>query len=271
MSHKGFHLSPATKEKLRIINLGKHHSEATKEKCRLINLGKKASPETREKLKHFGKDNPMYGKHHTEEAKRKIGLAKIGHKYNLGRKHTPEQTEKIRQKLLGKKPYNLGKTLSVEQRKKMSKSHLGKTFITDEGRNKLKMANLGKHLSNETKEKMKRHRATQTFPKTDTKIETKIQNFLRELGLEFYTHQFIKDIEHDYQCDILIPALNLVIECDGDYWHKYPIGRDIDRIRTGELIEKGFKVLRLWECEIKIMEVSDFENKLKTEQRKELP
>ncbi|GAG67123.1 unnamed protein product [marine sediment metagenome] len=41
--------------------------------------------------------------------------------------------------------------------------------------------------------------------------------------------------------------MNLVIECDGDYWHKYPVGRDIDHIRTKELIQKGFKVLRLWE------------------------
>jgi len=52
--------------------------------------------------------------------------------------------------------------------------------------------------------------------------------------------------------------MNLVIECDGDYWHKYPTGTEIDHIRTKELIEKGFKVLRLWENEIKPMTINKF-------------
>ena len=70
-------------------------------------------------------------------------------------------------------------------------------------------------------------------------------------------------IEHGYQCDILIPSMNMVIEVDGDYWHKYPIGNDIDKIRTKELIEKGFKVLRLWEIDIKSMELNQFKRILK--------
>ena len=70
-------------------------------------------------------------------------------------------------------------------------------------------------------------------------------------------------IKHGYQCDILIPSMKLVIECDGDYWHRYPIGNDLDHIRTKELIQKGFKVLRLWEFEIKAMELNDFKERLK--------
>jgi len=96
----------------------------------------------------------------------------------------------------------------------------------------------------------------------DTTIEIKIQNFLKQLKIEFFTHQYMKEIEHGYQCDILIPSLNLVIECDGDYWHKYPIGREIDRIRTSELINNGFKVLRLWECEIRAMRLNKFKEVL---------
>ena len=109
----------------------------------------------------------------------------------------------------------------------------------------------------------KNHRAKQILPIKDTRIEVKIQMFLKELGYEFFTHQYMKEIEHGYQCDILIPALNLVIECDGNYWHKYPIGRDIDHIRTKELIEKGFKVLRLWEYEINNMDINKFKERLK--------
>ena len=102
----------------------------------------------------------------------------------------------------------------------------------------------------------------QITPMKDTSIEIKIQNYLKELNIEFFTHHYVS-IEHAYQCDILVPALNLVIECDGDYWHKYPIGTDIDHIRTKELIQKGFKVLRLWEHEIKEMTVQNFKERVK--------
>jgi very-short-patch-repair endonuclease len=70
------------------------------------------------------------------------------------------------------------------------------------------------------------------------------------------------EIEHTYQCDILIPDINLVIEVDGDYWHKYPIGNDIDHIRTSELLSKGFKVLRLWEFEIRAMDLNKFKERI---------
>ena len=85
----------------------------------------------------------------------------------------------------------------------------------------------------------------------------------------------MKGIEHAYQCDILIPSKNLIIECDGDYWHgnnelyddtklskRIIDGRELDKIRTLELIEKGFKVLRLWGSEIKLMDISEFEKKI---------
>ena len=111
------------------------------------------------------------------------------------------------------------------------------------------------------REIIKEARKNQITPIKDTKIEIKIQNYLKELNIEFFTHQYI-DIEHGYQCDIFIPVLKLVIECDGIYWHHYPTGTDLDKIRTQELIEKGFKVLRLWESEINIMTIVNFKNKL---------
>ena len=112
------------------------------------------------------------------------------------------------------------------------------------------------------RKRLKLQRSKQIFPVKDTSIEVKIQNFLKQLGIEFFTHQCIK-IKHGYQCDILIPVINLVIECDGDYWHKYPVGNDIDHVRTKELIKKGFKVLRLWEFEINAMAINEFEKRLR--------
>ena len=109
--------------------------------------------------------------------------------------------------------------------------------------------------------RFKKIRKTFTIPVKDTSIEIKIQNFLKQLGISFFTHQYMK-IRHGYQCDILIPIMNLVIETDGNYWHKYPVGLEKDHIRTQELIEKGFKVLRLWEYEIKDMDLNNFKERL---------
>ncbi len=208
-----------------------------------------------------GKKNPMYGKHHTLKSRKKISL---GH---LGFKQSKESKKKMIEKRKGRKP-SLGKhwKLSEETKRKMSKSlqgnkrNLGKKF-TEEHKKKIGEGNKGKKLSKEAREKISKARQKQVLPKKDTSIEVKIQNFLKQLNIEFFTHQYMK-IEHGYQCDILIPSKNLVIECDGDYWHKYPIGLEKDHIRTKELIDKGFKVLRLWEHEINIMELNDFKEKL---------
>ena len=118
-------------------------------------------------------------------------------------------------------------------------------------------------------------RAKQIFPIKDTSIEIKLQQFLTQLGIEFFTHTYRKEIKHGYQCDIWIPSKNLVIEADGDYWHGNPDiyskeqlnemqikQQERDNVRTKELLEKGFKVLRLWESEIKEMTVDDFQNKI---------
>jgi very-short-patch-repair endonuclease len=120
----------------------------------------------------------------------------------------------------------------------------------------------GIERANKIKLIIKEARTKQKFLGKDTSIEIKIQNFLRQLSIEYFTHQYMREIEHGYQCDILVPSLNLVIECDGDYWHNYPFGNDIDHVRTKELEEKGFNVLRLWQNEIEIMDLISFKEKL---------
>ena len=120
----------------------------------------------------------------------------------------------------------------------------------------------GTKHTEETKRKIILARAKQIFPLEDTSIEVKIQNFLKQLGIEFFTHQHMS-IKHSYRCDIFIPSINLVIECDGMYWHKYPTGTEVDHIRTKELLQKGFRILRLWEFEIKDMNLNDFKEKIK--------
>ena len=155
----------------------------------------------------------------------------------------------------------IGRKMSEETKKKLSDALKGKKHSKER---KQKMSIIRKKIWNTPKYRQiaREMRSKQVCPKKDTKIELKIQDYLKQLRVDFFTHHYFHQINHAYQCDIFIPAMDLVIECDGDYWHKYPIGRDIDLIRTKELIEKGFKVLRLWEREIEVMTLEEFKNKL---------
>jgi len=131
------------------------------------------------------------------------------------------------------------------------------------------------------KQKIRKARAKQIFPLKDSQPEVIIQNFLKQLGIEFFTHIYMKEIEHSYQCDIFIPSTRTIIECDGDFIHcnpdryspdfiRYPkyetkTAKDIwerDNARTKELLEKGYNVIRIWENKIKKMSLEDFKEKL---------
>ena len=225
------------------------------------------------------------------ERRKKLSIAMTGRKIQstLGEKNPSKRLE-VRKKMSENHrskrgfPHPMyGKHHSEESKKKMSKSTKGKHNSSSTEFKK------GKHYSRKTEfkkgdKRTKEIRARLVSPKKDTSIEVKIQNFLKQLSIEYFTHQYIKEIKHRYQCDILIPSMNLVIECDGDFFHcnpskyspdfvRFPNSKsnqpacviwERDRIRTKELIEKGFKVLRLWEHEIKVMELNDFSNKLKS-------
>ena len=208
------------------------------------------------------------GTKHSKEARRKIILARakqvITEESNKkrsetlkGRKFSKDSLEKMRQHSLKRfsdksNHPNFNKHLSKETKEKKSKALKGRKLEEFHSKEKVE----------EIRNKIKKSRAKQIFPIKDTSIEVKIQNFLKQLGIEFFTHQRM-NIKHSYQCDILIPSKNLVIECDEDYWHNYPIGTDIDHIRTSELLKSGFKVLRLWEFDIKDMELNDFMEKIR--------
>ena len=138
----------------------------------------------------------------------------------------------------------------------MSKIKTGH-FVSEQTKDKLR----GKKRDNDTIQKIKIARSKQILPIKDSSIELKIQNYLDKLHIEFEKHKYMH-IAHGYQCDIFIPSMNLVIECDGNYWHKYPDGNEIDCERTTQLEQSGLRVLRMWETEINKMEINDFVNKI---------
>ncbi len=200
-----------------------------------IKIGHSTSKETKDKISKANKS-----RHLTPQTE-----FKKGHKINVGNK------------------YHLGKHLSEETKKKLS--------LINSGENN---GFYGKRHNEETKKIMKEKRKLLIVPFKDTSIEIKIQNFLKQLGIEFFTHHYIK-IKYGYQCDILIPIQNridkpTIIECDGDYWHgntekknfiEYPQRQRQQRIldfeRTNQLEEQGYRVIRLWGSQIKSMEINN--------------
>jgi len=216
-------------------HLSKEHIQKLKNRRLTDEERKIISIKTKDAMK-----NPEIRKKISESIKGNIAWNKGIHMWKMG--NHPRGT-------LGKTAWNKGIKMTQEQKDK-------NPFWL-----KSPLVNGGKK-SEEHKKKIglntKKYRWKQVLPIQDTSIELKIQNFLIKLGIEFYTHFYVKKIYHSYQCDIFIPSKNLIIECDGNYWHNYPNLRRIDKIRTTELINNGFKVIRLWESEIKPMELQQF-------------
>jgi G:T-mismatch repair DNA endonuclease (very short patch repair protein) len=212
-------------------------------------------------------------KKNMSEIKKKQGYLYIG-KNNpfYGKKHSPEILEKIRLSSLGRIPWNKGKTgvYSQETKKRMAHHKLkGRTheeIYGTEGAKKRKelmsKKMMGHPVNQKTRDAVRKNRAMQKFPFKDSSIELFVQNLLKQLGINFYAHHYISDIEHKYRCDIYIPNIKTVLECDGDYWHgnsdKYPSlnerqkkQKERDNLRTKELMDKGYRVIRIWENKIK--------------------
>jgi len=93
-----------------------------------------------------------------------------------------------------------------------------------------------------------------------TKIENKIQQFLTENQFNFKVNYPISI----FRADFYLTDHNLVIECDGDYWHANPLFyssnqldiiqlKNLDRDKRKEKLfnEKNINYIRFWEYDIK--------------------
>ena len=239
------------------------------------NVGRPCSKEKKQKLreKRLGKKWEDFIPNH-EEARRKLSKIvkkrfKDGFVHPMkGKRHTKETIKKIKEK-------RAKQIFTKETIRKRAKSN-SENYKNNPERGK-KMSKIFKEL-----------RKKQKFPLKDTKIELKIQKFLSLLHIEYLAHKHISGITNAYQCDILIPKqINIfqngeiieikqktIIECDGCYWHGCPIcnkweSKNIakqikrDKLRTKELEQQGYKVIRLWEHEIRPMRIKEFERRLK--------
>lgn len=204
---------------------------------------------------------------HTEEAKIKM---RINHKGMLGQKHTKEWKEQMCKRFSGEgnpmhnKKYTSeekikkSKTMKEffmnhpESREKISITHRGKK-LTIERRENLRQFHMGLKHSEATKQKLREARLKQKFPTKFTSIELKIKSFLDELHIPYKTHKAVMGVT---QPDFFIEP-NICIYCDGDYWHNLPSYIERDKKINEVLKFGGFKVIRIWEHDIKVMKLND--------------
>ena len=78
-----------------------------------------------------------------------------------------------------------------------------------------------------------------------TKIEAAVLIALNDRDIPYFTHKYVDG----YVADVLVPSLNLIIECDGEYYHSRRNGHD--EARDAAMAQLGYETLRLPEAEIK--------------------
>jgi G:T-mismatch repair DNA endonuclease (very short patch repair protein) len=97
-------------------------------------------------------------------------------------------------------------------------------------------------------------------------LETRVSKILLDSNITYTTQFKIRTKSYDF----FIPDINLIIEVNGDYWHCNPSlykendivyfpGKcvtakwiwDRDKIKHQLAVDKGYKILYIWECEIR--------------------
>lgn len=217
MPHDKYTFSKEHRKKLSKAHKGKVFSKETKRKMSKARKGITRSAETKRKISEAHK-----GRKFTEEHKRKLSIA------NKGKKHREETKLKI----------SIGcRNPSKEIRKKISESLKGRKH-TEEAKRKIGLASIKRICNNQNK----------IF--RNTKPELELKDIFESNNIKFIHQYYVKDIEHKYVADFYLLEYNCVVEADGKYWHNFPDGNDIDHIRTREMKEMSYNVLRFWEGQI---------------------
>lgn len=178
------------------------------------------------------------GYKHTEETKRKI--SKNNGRYWFG-KHHIEKTKKKISESVKKNPtkYWKGKKHLEETKKKISNSKKGK------------VGNFKNHKHSETtKSKMCEARIkyyrNRLNPFKNTDIELIMKKALKNKDIKFTQQYRIGN----HLVDFFIEP-NIVIECDGIYWHNLIRVKKRDSVLNKMMFEKGYKVYRFYGNKIK--------------------
>ena len=86
--------------------------------------------------------------------------------------------------------------------------------------------------------------------KRETSIERKVREALIDKGVDVLSEFKINSANKRDVFDLYAPRFNLLIECDGTYWHAKPEVKLRDAAKAARAIRAGYTVARLSEDEI---------------------
>lgn len=144
---------------------------------------------------------------------------------------------------------NKGRTLSKAWCKKIAKAHIGLS-PSAEARKKIgiKHKELWAKISLEGRQDRTHAGRKAVCHSSPTKLEKTMHQHLRKAGVRFQSQKSFRP----YFVDIFIPSLNMVVECDGAYWHNTQKARVSDHKRDRYLISRyGVRVVRVPEKSIR--------------------
>ena len=211
---------------------------------------RKCTDENKKKT-YKGENNPMYGVIHTEERKNEI--SKISSEL--------WKQDKFRNKV--KKGHDIFFERAAEDGTwdRANEKRI-KTMIKKYGKHNLS-GNYGERDCDKTFEKKYgmtsvQYRSKFNKTKRNTNIEIIVQKLLDKNNIEYQKHYIVEG----YEYDIYLPNENILIECDGDYWHGFNLKdkelnetqinvRNNDKIKNNIAKDKNIKLIRFWGSEIK--------------------
>ena len=164
-----------------------------------------------------------FEKYKNKLTKRKYVSGEIIHPF-LGKKHLEKSIEKMKKSHKGQIAWN--KDLTKE---------------TDDRVRRVSTVLIEGHASG----RIKTH---PTNKWSNTSIEIAIENELKKVSLKYEKQKHIKGVGF---VDFFLPGFDLIIECDGDYWHNLEgrQERDVKRDFGSEFLHQ-YKTVRFWEHEI---------------------
>ncbi len=210
---------------------GRSHGGGPKISAALKDVPK--SPEHRAKL-----SQALMGHSVSQETRDKISSANRGHVSPMrGRRHSVESNRRNSEK-------HKGKTLPDECKRKLSEVRRSPEYRQRNAENGRAQ---WQRLSVEERRQWMEMRFGHLSSAQTSSIENMVASAMDECGVVYLRQVRIGP----YSADLFLPNSNVVVECDGEYWHSTGRARDRDARRDTFMAQRGHGVVRLGERAIR--------------------
>lgn len=81
-------------------------------------------------------------------------------------------------------------------------------------------------------------------------LESFVDHYFTELGFQTQLQYLAKCPTANRYFDIFVPDLNMLVECDGEYWHSREDRITVDREKNQWAIDNGFTILRISDSQL---------------------